>query len=346
MKKIFINIRSTLNASTGVQRYISSLLENFECPMRAIEPKRSFYYSGFKGHLWEQSYLYSKTKNQLLFSPANSGPIFHPNQIITIHDLSPIDHPEWFSTKYHLFYKNLYRILFKYTQKVVTVSNFTKNRLTHHYPHLKNNIEVIPNGIDSRKIITNTCSNDFLQKYNLLNKQFVFTLSTIEKRKNFNTILKAWELSLPHIPKNIYLLCAGAKGKGNIFKEERLLQSQSRVIFTGHVEEEELHQLYSNALVFLYASLYEGFGLPPLEAIHHGTIPVCSNIAPLKETLGNYDFFASASSPEEFSQKLIYIINNPHCSEKILSNYSDLNIKYTWAKSADKTENFLNSFRK
>lgn len=124
---IFVNTRCLSSATTGVQRYTHEILRYLGEHVQTITPPVPL--CGAKGHLWEQSILPLITRKGLLWSPCNTGPLAVKRQVVTIHDLSVLEHPEWFTSNFAKWYQFLLPNLVKRAHKILTVSNFSRNRI-------------------------------------------------------------------------------------------------------------------------------------------------------------------------------------------------------------------------
>src|ERR1700712_4046990 len=125
---IICNTRCLNATLTGTQRYTQKVLDAFPQAIDHAAPAQSLS-RGMKGHLWEQIILPSKLKNNLLWSPSNSGPISYKKQVVTIHDIVSIDHPEWFNKTYVRWYDYMLPRLCKNAAHIITISEFTRQRL-------------------------------------------------------------------------------------------------------------------------------------------------------------------------------------------------------------------------
>src|SRR3569832_2164374 len=149
-----------LNAHlTGVQRYTQNILsffpEKIECQQPSPNTSR-----GIRGHLWEQFSLPARVKKRLLRSPSNSGPISYTNQVVTIHDVVSLDHPEWFNKTYVKWYNYMLPHLCKNARHIITISDFSKSRIMEKLKVPDSKITRIYNGCDDL-IKTETSSKPF-----------------------------------------------------------------------------------------------------------------------------------------------------------------------------------------
>lgn len=342
MKKIVINGRFLTQQITGVQRVAHELVRELDnlakeknIEVIILTPKNIIFENlyknikikkvGFlKGHLWEQIELpfYVLKEKGILLNLCNTAPIINTG-IVDIHDISFKVNPEFFSKKFSLAYKILIWILVRTSKKILTVSEFSKQEITKYYKVPEEKIEVIYNSWEHILRI----NEDFkiLQRFNLEKKNFYLAVSSINPNKNFKYIIGLAKL----YPEKQFVIA----GKKNIKVFGELeVESLKNLIWCGYVTDEELKALYMTCRGFIYPSFYEGFGLPPLEAMGCG----CEEV------------YVSNTSclPEIFGQDVLYL--NPYKIEKVLNekkeseNRVSIIGKYSWKKSLNKLIEVVN----
>jgi glycosyltransferase involved in cell wall biosynthesis len=339
MEKIFCNTR-VLNANlTGVQRYTISILNYFpknEIELIAPTKKNS---RGAKGHFWDQFTLPNKINNSLLWSPNNTGPMYYKRQVLTLHDLVHIDYPETLGKMYTRWYNYFLPVLCKSAAHIITISDFSKKRIIEEFKTPEEKITVIYNGVDP---IINRQTH--IPRYNVPFKRYILSLGSIEPRKNIATLLTAWGNVCDNLPDDIGLVIVGAKGNSNIFKNANLDENVDRVFFTGHINDTHINQLYAEAILFVYLSFYEGFGLPPLEAMAHGIPVITGNRTSLPEVIGDAGLMIDPFSLSECENAIINLVND-ESKRKLLGDKGKLRAaKFTWEDAANKTWNILKQY--
>lgn len=235
--------------------------------------------------------------------------------IRVVHDIIPIIFPDYFEKKYH-FKKDIFDKLDQ-TDLVITVSENTKSDI------LKHKKGLTPNKIKAIPIATSDkfkyCSDkDKIKKIKLKygipnDSDYFFTLCTVEPRKNHLALLKAWEKVHKKINlKNPALVVGGKKGWVDEYQNEIDLQksSSSNIFFTGFIDDEDLSSLYSNSIMSIYPSLYEGFGLPILESIKCKTFCLTSNESSMPEITGNSVPLVNPRCVDDIADKILMISNN------------------------------------
>jgi hypothetical protein len=145
MSELVINGRFSLQEMTGIQRVGQAITARLRTPHVIIGPKSSG--GGMAGHAWEQTILPLKAGGRLIWSSGNMGPIMAGSQIVTIHDVAAIDHPEWFSPNFVRLYGSLWPVLARRAKQIVTVSHFSKERISEVLNIPRSKIEVVWNGV-------------------------------------------------------------------------------------------------------------------------------------------------------------------------------------------------------
>jgi glycosyltransferase involved in cell wall biosynthesis len=341
MMRIYINARFLTQRITGVQRYaieISIKLKKLYPDIRFIAPQYIIHkelakdlevnrYGKLKGHLWEQIYLpiYLKQNNNLLLlNLANTAPLFYGKQIVTIHDLAFLRNPQWFSKRFYYYYKFL---IPKITQKaliIITVSNFIKREIMEILNVPESKIKVsygaVPEGFS---VMPTNVEN----KYG----DYILAVSSLDPRKNFKNLLLAFDkLAL----KNIKLVLVGSRNK--IFSNQHLdrFSAKQNIIFTDYVPNEHLKYLYKNARLLVFPSLYEGFGLPPLEAMACGCPVVVSNVASLPEVCGDAAYYVDPYNIESIAQGMYEVLTDETLRQGLIQKGLERVKFFSWEKSA------------
>lgn len=234
--------------------------------------------------------------------------LFGRPSLSTIHDLSCWDCPETMTSKSRLLWRVLDGKAAKSKLGVLTISEFSKSRIVEHYGINPNEVHVIYCGIDNElfnpKNVSDASIVDVRAKYGLP-KSFIMSLSTIEPRKNLPALIDAWVTLRQKGSIEQDLVLAGRKG----WKMESLLadvpsELAKNICFTGFVDDEDLPSLYCACDLFVFPSIYEGFGLPPVEAACSGAKVLCSDIPCLKEICGRNVFYFELDSPENLASSI------------------------------------------
>ena len=346
MSNILINTRLLAAETTGLQRYLKELITRFPRRFKTISPLHAG--GVLTSHLWEQLVLPLKIKKgDYLFSPGNSGPISISRQIVTIHDVAPIDRPDWFDRPRAQWFQFMTPRLAGQAAHVITDSEYSKQRLLAHVPIDERRITVIPIGVDQ---FFSPQSHEQIERMrlamNLPQGQYVLCVGTIlDKRKNILRLLEAWSKIENDIPKDIWLILAG-KHNDRDFRAS-LAQAgilPSRVHLSGHAPDEWMPALYAGALAFAFPSLYEGFGLPPLEAMACGTPVLTSNLTSLPEVVGDAAYMVDPLDVGQIADGLVSLIEDNALRSQLIAKGFKRAALYNWDESARRTWALLEEF--
>lgn len=263
--------------------------------------------------------------------------------IVTIHDVLFCDFPNEFPPGYKISKKILFRRSANKAALLTTVSDYSKVKIEEHLKPKQKQVHVIPNAVHRKFFLpyNKVSSQNYVQKKYGIGKSILY-VSRFEPRKNHLSLLTAY-LNLKLYEKGYYLVLLGHKSIG-IPKLENTLsalpESISKYVFINNsINDDELLEFYRAASVFVYPSLAEGFGIPPLEAGALKIPVICSN----SSALAKFSFFGDKhirpDNIELLSQKLMEIITNPPGEKQLSSISVSIYQNYSWEKSA---EAFLN----
>lgn len=342
MRKIIVNGKFLTQGVTGVQRYAREILRELDSlvekgkveivvpekcqeflELKNIEIKKN---GKLSGHLWEQIELpiYTFKTGGKLLNLCNTAPIISPG-IVTIHDVITKSRPEFFSNRKFVLGMNLMNFWnIRRSEKIITVSNFSKKEIMRFYRTPSEKIEIIGNGWEHMQKINS--DEAIIEKFHLPKKKFYLAVSSLNPNKNFQYIIKLAK----EIPDTIFVIVGK---KYNTFEIDVAKEAVDlkNIIWTGYVSDEELKALYENCGFFIFPSLYEGFGIPPLEALSCGGKLALSDVRPLSEI---YEGGALYFNPNKIEFDLFKELKdksskNNRASKNILKNNS-------WSRSAEK----------
>jgi len=243
--------------------------------------------------LWEQivaPMVSARASLDVLFCPVNVVPLsgLVPS-VVTVHDLAFLAYPEAFSTAKRRYLTAMTRLSVRRARHIIAVSAHTRDDLVYHFGVRPERITVIPNAADERYRPADTA--DDIARFKAANNlpdRFILFVGTLEPRKNLRRLIEAFALLSSDDP-SVKLAIVGASG-WLTSDLAPLVQSRGlsdRIIFTGYVSDDDLPRWYQAATVFCYPSLYEGFGLPVLEAMACGVPVVTSRTSSLPEVAGD-----------------------------------------------------------
>lgn len=340
LNKVFINTRVLSSTLSGVQRYTLELLNRLQSELQPIAPKKPLH--GIAGHIWEQFVLPTRLRGNLLFSPSNTGPLIEERQVVTIHDITPLEHPEWLNPRFAKWYQFLIPRLVHKARRIIAVSNFTKSRICEVTSVQPDKVVVIYNGVDER--FRPKSSEEIARTkdtFGISNFRYILTVATIEPRKNLQRLLEAWDAWHVNLPQDIWLVIAGAKGKDLVFRDAVFNRLPPKVCMIGHVSDEHLPALYSGALAFIYVSLYEGFGLPPLEAMACGTPVLTSNVTSLPEVVGDAAFTVNPYDIDAIAEGIKRLVEDDNLRKELSQKGLARAKLFSWERTAEVTWSVL-----
>ncbi|MCP4319680.1 MAG: glycosyltransferase family 4 protein [Hyphomicrobiales bacterium] len=328
--------------TTGIPRYVQEITARMAADLRIIRPRKML--TATRAHLWEQIMLPRLIQGDLLWSPGNTGPLSVANQIVTIHDVAVLDHPEWFGRRFSHWYGFVVRRLVHRVRHILTVSEHTKARLIAHTGVSDAKVTVTPLAAGDA-FHPNAAKNyaGVLRHFGVTADRYVLSVGSIEPRKNGDRLLQAWRDLEDEVDDDIVLVVAGAPAEPHIHGRYGLENLSGRVIRTGFVDDDGLAALMANALVFAYPSLYEGFGLPPLEALASGTPCLTSNTSSLPEVVGDAAVIVDPLDTGQIADGLRQLIDDPALRQRLTSAGLDRAKRFSWDETAEKTKAVLGS---
>lgn len=339
-----INGRYLTQKATGVHRYafeICNKLHEMGADFHVAVPKEIHpdYKFSFKvvkcgslnTHLWEQISLPRYLKrigSPLLISFTGCGPLNYSNQIMTIHDVSHERYPEWFSKNYYRFYHYMMPRIGKKAHAVLTVSEFSKKEIVDTLGINAEKIHVVHSNVPfhnkpSKEEILSFTRNPEAERY-------ILAVSSMDPRKNFIRLVEAFDKIKD---KSVKLYIIGMSFKAFNTPDLQKLIGEN-VHLPGYIPDEKLQTMYQNALLSVYPSLYEGFGLPPLESMTYGCPVINSDIPALREVSQDAALYVDPYNVDDITQKIEQLLVDEPL-RKELQEKGLLQIKkYSWDKSA------------
>jgi len=347
--KIYINGRFLTQKITGVQRYATELVKALDFFLDDIDANTCQYIlitpgpiinpiklrnimiiqSGiFKGHIWEQFELPFLSFDGALINLCNTGPIFKFNKITSICDASIYAHPDGYSKLFRMFYKILFPLLGLTSKKIITISHFSKNEIAKYCNINENKIIVTHLGVSAKDV-----AEDYMAIGNLdLLRPFMLTVGSMSPNKNLDRLISAVEL----LDDPLYRLVVVGGGNNEIFGNLSVKASE-KIFRVGYVDDYQLMNLYKNATCFVCPSLYEGFGLPLLEAMDLGCPVVASNVASIPEVCGDAAEYFNPYRISEISEKIKIVMNNLQLRQSMIKRGHERAKIFSWEACAKRT---------
>jgi glycosyltransferase involved in cell wall biosynthesis len=349
---IYINGRFLSQKVTGVQRYAWGVVRAWDEALAAGEIDPAVYtlivlapadcgtVAEFKhiqvvrsawcrGKLWEQVVLPFASSGEMLFSPYAAAPAFKRKHVVTIHDAGASATPYQYTAAFRAWYHIVYRAIALCARKILTVSEFSKIELNKHYEIPLSKIDVAYPG--HYGIQSSPAEEGILARNGLTKNRFVLGVSSMSPVKNFVGLAAAHK----HLGRQDYHLVIVGGGNTRIFQDlGRGLASSA--VFLGYVSDAELRALYENAACFAYPSYYEGFGLPPIEAMSCGCPVVVSNRAALAEVCGDAALYCDPDDPIDISRKIATVLDDAKLARDLCERGRAHAQRYTYKQCAAK----------
>lgn len=269
----------------------------------------------------------------LFWSPHYNIPLlYRGNLLVTVHDLFHLAMPQFVAGINKKLYANImFNILVKKASAIISVSKFTKNEMIRLVGSPPNLIFPVYNGVD------NTWQN-IGGKNNPYFKPFILFVGNVKPHKNLVTLIHAFKKIINDVPHDLIIV---GKKDGFITEDREVIKQSellgNRVYFTGYVEEDTLKQYYAFASALVFPSLYEGFGLPPLEAMSFGCPVIASNRASLPEICGDAVLYCDPYSAEDIAKKTLKLINDKKLRVDLQKKGLDHVKNFSWEKCARET---------
>ncbi len=269
--------------------------------------------------------------------------------VVTVHDMMDLDYSDAFShhnflnrVKLRTYFRYLVPLSITKSRAIVAVSNNTRNDIIRRFPASAEKITVIHEAAadNFKPIAKESIPNDFYNRYKLP-KNYMLYLGSTKRYKNPKGMLQAYQRYTLMIGDPLPLVIAGLKNvsAGSLIELAKKLNIAERVLFIGPIDENDLAMLYSAARVLIFPSLYEGFGLPVLEAMACGTPVIASNAASLPEVVGDAGMMIEATDYNGFAQAMLALTKDDCLHEDYSHKGLQRAAMFSWEKVATETIN-------
>ena len=318
--KIWIDTSIELVNKTGVGAYILTLIKavgqlGYKITQKEFKINKKIKFKYFFLLFWQNTILHLQIllqKPDVVIFPNFVMPYIKRKKtkyITVIHDLCILRPSE--SNRYtNLVYSMSTLNTIKNADRIVTVSNTIRKELIEKYHLLPDKIFVVNNTI-AEHFIEAQKKPEIIQQYGLRKNQYILSVATLNIRKNIPKLTKAFESISDRYP-DLKLVLVGGMGS----EKREKLSKHKNIIFTGYLKDEDLPTLYKNALLYMYPSLYEGFGIPLIEAQYCNCPVLCSDIPIFREVANDSAEFCEPNS-KDIAEKMEYLINNPEKLKEI-----------------------------
>lgn len=353
---LYINGKFLAQRTTGVQRFSRGLLLAFDqllaqersaddvillCPPGVAHLDELVYIkqrtcgrAGRSLTWWEQIDLPLATRTGMLLCFSGSAPLLARHCIPTIHDAAVFMHPEAYSWKFAAWYRFLFRSMSKRVPYVLTVSNSSANDLRKFLSEPE--YKVIPNAAEHIDRVV--ADNSVLRDLNVLPRRYVLAVGSLNPTKNFPALVEAYLAS--ELGPDIPLVIAGNLNKA-IFSSTLVPKEGESIVWAGPVDDAQLKALYENALVFVFPSLYEGFGIPPLEAMSCGCPVIASNASSIPEVCSDAALYFPPLDTAALARLLREIRDNTPLRQQMIDKGRRRSDAFSWEHSGQLLKDFL-----
>lgn len=342
--KVAMATDALLGPPAGIRRYVSEMahrLSGLVEPVQPHLPKRRI--RGLR-LAWEQTILPARTRKRLLWSPSGTGPISKSHQVVTMHDLAAIDHPEWTNPTIARWQRILYPKLLRSVRHIIAISDFTKGRICDQFTIPPSKVTVVHHGVSEHLYPRPQSEQDAARNaLNLGNQRFALALGTLEPRKNLTRLIQAWDTISGQHP-DVILVIAGAAGSEKYFGTGGVPRIKTTAKLLGFIPEQLLAPLYSAAELVAYPSLYEGFGWPPLEALACGAPVLASNTTAMPEVLGNAALLVNPFDPREIARGIDLILSSRGLAAELRGLGPERAACFSWQATEECTSHLLRRF--
>ncbi len=258
---------------------------------------------------------------------------------LTVHDLIAWRHPEWFEPKV-LDYRVRWEKWIREADFIICPSIATQNDLMHYFPDiLEENTAVVNLGASLTSYSVKS-QNPLHRLPEGLEGEFLLSVCTLEPRKNLNRLIEAYKIFKEKSKSECKLALVGGSGWGDSVQPiiDGLGRFKKDVIITGYVSDELLPRLYRSALAFVYPSLYEGFGLPVLDAMSMGVPVISSDISSIPEITSDAALLVNPLSVEEIADALCRVVESSELRKRLSANGLDRSAQFSWKRCAEETK--------
>lgn len=279
------------------------------------------------GHAWEQLVLPLRARRcALLYSPANLAPVAWPRNVVVIHDVAALRHPDAYSRQYVAYQRRQLPLLARGARRVITVSEFSRAELIDVLGVAPERVTVIPGGVDER-FSPDADPRPAASRYGL-SRPYVLVVGTASARKNLGVLHGA---AAALAERGVDLVAAGSD-------RSYLRGSEVPVRRLGYVSEADLPGLYAGARALVMPSTYEGFGLPCLEAMASGVPVVAARSGALPETCDDCALLAEPADPGDFADALVSVLTDDGVRARLVDAGRRRAAAFPWSRTAAMTD--------
>ncbi|WP_422933362.1 glycosyltransferase family 4 protein [Sinomonas sp. P47F7] len=328
---------------TGVQRFAEQIIRTlaaqredlvFVAP-RGFTPSEAGYpveaIGRLRGHAWEQidlpAYLH-RSGSPLLLNLMSTAPVFYRNKVMTAHDITYIRHPESFSRAFRMFYGVAVPPALRRSRKILTVSEFSRREISACFGLDSGAFAVVPNAVDGQFAPRSSGSVGSADE----GPRYLLAVSSPNRHKNFENLIAAYLRSGLH--PSVGLTLVGSRNRS--FRDTGVTSGATLpgVTFAGRVSDEHLIRLYQGATAFVFPSLYEGFGIPVLEAQAAGAPVLAANRASLPEVLQDSAILFDPLNVDQIAARMVEVVSSEQLRHQLREKGLANAARFSWKNSA------------
>lgn len=350
-RELALNGRFLSQATTGTQRYALELATRLAArhpgrvvvhvPRGTVVPEElagsaRVRESRASGQVFEQVVLPWLVRRDLLLSLGGPAPVAARRQVATLHDVSVFRHPETYSRAFRTWYRAMYRVLARRAVRVLTVSQFSAGELEAVLGVEPARVTVVPNGSDhvDRFTASRPALGGDTDALVTGDEPWVLCVGTFARHKNLVPALDAFEAV------GLRSVIVGARGDGRVFADAGEAR-WAHATFAGRLTDDELAWLYDGATALVFPSVYEGFGIPVIEAQRRGCPVVALRTGPVPEVAGDGAVLCDPARPEALVEAVRLVASDPAHRAALVTAGRRNTERYTWDRSTDLLETAL-----
>jgi glycosyltransferase involved in cell wall biosynthesis len=362
--RIAIDCRSVFQGMGGIGQYTCSLVREFAkldatnryvCYFTHLDPPEplqlpaNFVIRSFQAGMIDERFdqfilptLLREDRIDVYHNPTFAVPVVRngTRTVATIHDVVFRRNPNLVEPKLRRYLDIATRRACNSADRLITVSEFSKKEMTELYEVPPDRVTVIPNGVRAPAQLEapSAQTQRRLMEHGLEGARYALYVGSVEPKKNIDLLLRAFRSVVDRlVGTDLKLAMAGPRGTEPYDVDSRIkeLGLTGRVSLLGFVHSDLLEVLYRNALLFVYPSLYEGFGLPPLEAMARGVPTIVSNASSLPEVVGDAAILVDSANPESLTNTLVDLVRDSRRREDLGRKGKERAESFSWRRSAE-----------